>query len=213
MEHGRGLRGHRRDPAARQDRGARPRLHRPACCRSRGQCTRRCCWGRTRCAGPSASSGEPAGGVPSTRERMSRTCALCRADQDQPDAAAAVGDRGAFGAEEVYAIAELLRRQKGGAAVVMGALCPAHPQRAGRDVPVRRGGLYRRDRCHRHGSEPRCRPGGLCLALEIRRAAPPPADTGRMRTDRRPGRALPARRRIRRDGGLSAFRRRTMARH
>jgi len=30
----------------------------------------------------------------------------------------------AFGAEEVYAIAELLRRQKGGAAVVMGALSP-----------------------------------------------------------------------------------------
>ena len=30
----------------------------------------------------------------------------------------------AFSAEEVYAIAELLRRQKGGAAIVMGSLSP-----------------------------------------------------------------------------------------
>ena len=30
----------------------------------------------------------------------------------------------AFSAEEVYAIAELIRRQRGGAAVVLGALCP-----------------------------------------------------------------------------------------
>ena len=42
-----------------------------------------------------------------------------------------------FSAEEVYAIGELLRRQKGGAAVVMGAL-PAHAQCAGGIVPKRR---------------------------------------------------------------------------
>ena len=30
----------------------------------------------------------------------------------------------AFSAEEVYAIAELIRRQKGGAAIVMGSLSP-----------------------------------------------------------------------------------------
>ena len=44
----------------------------------------------------------------------------------------------AFNAEEVYAIAELLRRQKGGAAVVMGALSPRT-----RNAPVE---LYQR--CH-----------------------------------------------------------------
>ena len=32
----------------------------------------------------------------------------------------------AFSASEVYAIAELIRRQRGGAAVVLGALSPAH---------------------------------------------------------------------------------------
>ena len=42
---------------------------------------------------------------------------------------------------DVYAIAELIRRQRGGAAVVMGALQPAHPQRPGRALPVRRGRL------------------------------------------------------------------------
>ena len=38
----------------------------------------------------------------------------------------------AFSADQVYAVAEALRRLRGGAAVVMGALSPAHPQRPGR---------------------------------------------------------------------------------
>ncbi len=37
----------------------------------------------------------------------------------------------AFSAAEVYAIAELIRRRRGGCAVVMGRLQPAHPQRPG----------------------------------------------------------------------------------
>ena len=41
----------------------------------------------------------------------------------------------AFSASEVYAIAELIRRQRGGAAVVLGALQPAHAQRPGRALP------------------------------------------------------------------------------
>jgi hypothetical protein len=60
-----------------------------------------------------------------------------------------------FSVEKVYAIAELLRRQKGGAAVVMGALSPRT-----RNAQVE---LYQNgdvdasggDRRHRHGAEPR----------------------------------------------------------
>ena len=64
----------------------------------------------------------------------------------------------AFSADEVYAIAELIRRQRGGAAVVLGALSPAHPQRAGGAVPGGRCRLSRRHRRHRHGAQPRRRP-------------------------------------------------------
>ncbi len=63
----------------------------------------------------------------------------------------------AFSAEEVYAIAELIRRQRGGAAVVLGALSPAHPQRAGRALSVRRRRLSGRHRRHRHGAQSRRR--------------------------------------------------------
>jgi len=44
----------------------------------------------------------------------------------------------AFSAAEVYDLAEMMRRQRGGCAVVLGALSP-RAQRPGRDVPVRRG--------------------------------------------------------------------------
>ena len=47
---------------------------------------------------------------------------LCR--REEADAAAAPLAVVAFSAEEVYAIAELIRRQRGGAAVVLGALSP-----------------------------------------------------------------------------------------
>ena len=41
----------------------------------------------------------------------------------------------AFTAQEVYALAELVRRRRGGAAVVLGRAQPAHAQRAGGAVP------------------------------------------------------------------------------
>ena len=63
-----------------------------------------------------------------------------------------------FSVNDVYAIAELVRRQRGGAAVVLGALVPAHPQRAGGPLPERRCRLSRRDRRHRHGAQSRSRP-------------------------------------------------------
>lgn len=62
------------------------------------------------------------GGDHETRERMSTLTysGSCKVTK-LPKRSALV----AFSAEEVYAIAELLRRQRGGAAVVMGALSPA----------------------------------------------------------------------------------------
>jgi len=53
-----------------------------------------------------------------------------------PERSAIVG----FSVENVYAIAELIRRTKGGCAVVMGALSP-HPQCTGRTLSERRRGL------------------------------------------------------------------------
>ena len=81
----------------------------------------------------------------------------------------------AFSAEAVYAIAELIRRQRGGAAVVMGALSPAHPQRPGGSVSERRGRLPGRHRRHRHGPQHGCRPRRLRGPRQVRRAAQPVA--------------------------------------
>ena len=81
----------------------------------------------------------------------------------------------AFSAEEVYAIAELIRRQRGGAAVVMGAPQPQNPQRPGRTLPERRCRSYRRNRCDRHGPQSRDRSCRLCGRPKIRRLHAPPA--------------------------------------
>ena len=56
-----------------------------------------------------------------SRPRLS-TLSLCRRQEDHA-AAAPLGHRRLLG-RDVYAIAELVRRQRGGAAVVMGALSP-----------------------------------------------------------------------------------------
>ena len=82
----------------------------------------------------------------------------------------------AFSAEQVYAVAEMLRRMRGGAAVVMGALSPAHPQRPGRHVSGRRGRLSRRHRRDRHGPQHGRRPCRLRRPLQVRRQAPPAPD-------------------------------------
>ena len=102
-----------------------------------------------------------------------------------------------FSANDVYEIAELMRRQRGGTAVVLGALSPAHPQRPGRAVPVGRGRLPGGDRRHRHGAEHGHRPCRLRPADQVRRPLPAPAARHRDRPDRRPRRAAHDQRHLR----------------
>ena len=78
-----------------------------------------------------------------------------------------------FSVENVYAIAELLRRQKGGAAVVM----------------EWRGRFPRGNRRHWYGPEPRYQPCRFFLAHEIRRTADATPDAERTGADRGAGRA------------------------
>ena len=111
-----------------------------------------------------------------------------------PPRSAVVG----FSVEDVYAIAELIRRQRGGAAVVMGALSPAHPQRPGRALPERRRRPPGRDRRDRHGAEPRHRARRLLGPREVRRPPPPPPRRPRAGPDRRARGALHHRRHLRR---------------
>ena len=115
----------------------------------------------------------------------------------------------AFSAEQVYAVAEMLRRMRGGAAVVMGALSPAHPQRPGGDVS-------RRARSTISSPPTRSAWGSTWTSTHVAFAglskfdgAPPaPADPGRDGADRRPRRPPPARRHVRRaDAGGRAQRR------
>ncbi len=130
------------------------------------------------------------------RERMSKlTYTGSKKISRMPARSAIVG----FSVDNVYAIAELIRRQKGGAAVVMGALSPAHPQRAGRALSERRCGLPGGHRCHRHGAEPRYQPRRLFLADQIRRAADAASGPQRTGPDRRPRRARHGGRHLRRD--------------
>ena len=63
------------------------------------------------CPAPTCSAGRGCRSSPSRARRRSRGCRAARAIV-------------AFSADEVYAIAELIRRQRGGAAVVLGALSP-----------------------------------------------------------------------------------------
>ena len=107
----------RRDPARRRFR-ARPHLHRPAaaCARPRrdhGHGLRHpSAAGSARwCRRPSSSSARASPRSPTPGRRRSRACR----------ARSAVV---AFSAAEVYAIADLIRRQRGGTAIVMGALSP-----------------------------------------------------------------------------------------
>ena len=103
----------------------------------------------------------------------------------------------AFSAEQVYALAEMLRRFRGGAAVVMGALQPRDAQPPGRLVPARRGRLSRRHRRHRHGPQHGRHPCRFRRAREVRRPPRPPPDPRRNGADRRPRRTPPARRQLR----------------
>ena len=75
----------------------------------------------------------------------------------------------AFSATEVYAIAELIRRQRGGTAVVLGALSPRTRNAQVAHVPGRRGRLPGRDRRHRHGAQHGRGPCRLRRAAQVRR--------------------------------------------
>ena len=85
----------------------------------------------------------------------------------------------AFSAEEVYGIAELIRRQSGGAAVVLGALSPRTRNAQVELYPERRRGLPDRHRRHRHGSQSRRGPCGLRVRQEVRRVPVPQAEQRR----------------------------------
>ena len=92
----------------------------PTGCCTRAACTRRCFWAPTPCAPAIAQPGRRAREF-LRRERFSKlTYTGPRKISRLPPRSAIV----AFSADDVYAIAELIRRQKGGAAVVMGALSP-----------------------------------------------------------------------------------------
>ena len=96
----------------------------------------------------------------------------------------------AFSAEMVYAVAELIRRQSGGAAVVLGALSPRTRNAQVALYPVRRCRLCGGDRCDRHGPQHGCRPCRLRRDPEIRRLLVPPADRRRAWPDCRSRRPL-----------------------
>ena len=146
----------------------------PIACCTRAASPRRCCWARRR-SRPLIRRLCPQAEIQS-RERFSQLI------YDGPKKLTRLPRRSAvvaFSAEAVYAIAELIRRQRGGAAVVMGSLQPAHPQRPGRAVPVRRSRFSRRHRRDRHGAQHGRRPCRLRGPAQIRRPAHPLAPSPR----------------------------------
>ena len=107
----------------------------------------------------------------------------------------------AFSAEQVYAIAEMLRRFRGGAAVVMGALSP---ETRNRQVALYQSGevdYHRRHRRDRHGAQPRYRARRVRRPQQVRWPAPAPAHHRRNGADCRARRASSARRQLRNDLG------------
>ena len=124
--------------------------------------TKPCCWAPTpsgRCSIACCPTSTSWRGRASPSSPMSGPKKATRL----PRRSAVVG----FSASEVYAIAELIRRQRGGTAIVMGALEPAHAQRPGRHVPVGRGRLPGGDRCHRHGPQHGREPRLVRLVAQI----------------------------------------------
>ncbi len=95
----------------------------------------------------------------------------------------------AFAVADVFSLAELIRRQRGGTAVVLGALSPRARNAQVGDVPGRRGRLPGRHRRDRHGPQHGPRPCRLCPHRQIRRPRAAPPDRRRDRPDRRPRRA------------------------
>ena len=124
----------------------------PTGCCMRAARKRRCSSAPTPCAASSSASSPKPGSSPGRAFPISpipapRNSPACRAVRRWS------GSR----AEDVYGIAEIVRRQRGGAAVVLGALSPAHAQCPGRALPVRRCRFPGRHRRHRHGPQHGCR--------------------------------------------------------
>ena len=103
----------------------------------------------------------------------------------------------AFSAEQVYALAEMLRRFKGGAAVVMGALSPA--TRNAQVAMFQRGEVDYLVATDAIGMGLNMDVTHVAFAGpgEVRRPPRPPPDDRRNGADRRPRRAPPARRQLR----------------
>ena len=112
----------------------------------------------------------------------------------------------AFSAAEVYTLAEVIRRQKGGAAVVLGALSPRTRNAQVAHVPGGRGRASGRHRRDRHGPQHgrgHVAFAGLAKFDGTRAPAPARARDG---PDRRPGRPPHGQRHVRRDQWLRAVR-------
>ena len=158
-----------RDPALRRSR-PRPRLHRPPAARPRP--------GRDHV--PGRRDDPPAAAAPGAAGPASRPGRACRSlATPAPPSWSRLPPRTAvvaFSAAEVYAIAELIRRRRGGCAVVMGRLSPAHPQRPGGALPGQGGRFPGRHRRDRHGPEHGRRPRRLRRPGQVRRPPAAPAD-------------------------------------
>ena len=193
-----GVRGDRRNPARRRSR-ARPRLHRPH-----------------------AQPARPRGNAGARRRHHARHGREAASRREHPVAPAAL-DLAFRRREEAHAPAAPLRhrrvlgrrgvrdrrtdppparRRRGRARLALAA----HPQRAGRALPVGRCRLSGRDRRDRHGAQSRCRSRGVRLGPQVRRLSVPQAQPGRTRPDRRPRRPRDARRHLRHHRALPAVR-------
>ena len=118
----------------------------------------------------------------------------------------------AFSADEVYAIAELIRRQRGGAAVVLGSLSPR--TRNAQVALYQSGDVDYLVATDAIGMGLNLDVDHVAFAVrpQVRRLSVPPAQPGRTRPDRRPRRPRHQRRHLRHHRTLSAVRGRTGAR-
>ena len=189
----------RRRGAARRRSGARPCVHRPPAA-SRAAARDACSWApQTMRAADRRSDARRA---VSLRGRASRRY-LCRREEAHAPATA-------LGHRRVLRCRGLRRSPNSSAASAAAqpwswAPWPAHAQRPGGALSVRRSRLPGRDRRHRHGPEHRRRPCGFAGSRKFDGHAHARADAGRARPDRRTRRAAYERRHLWRDRATSTF--------
>ena len=112
----------------------------------------------------------------------------------------------AFSADEVYEIAELIRRPARRRRRGAGRALAAHAQRPGRALSVGRRRLSGRHRRHRHGPQLDLDHVAFAATRKFDGSRAPEPDAGRDRPDRRPGRAAHERRLVRRHRRCRAVR-------